>query len=128
MRQSRNRSFFSIVGVALLPILCIQGKGAEKLPEPGPAEQKEAEKEARGLFSPPGKDRAEVKLHAKKLLEAGKGSSFRPVLAFVLLKQARDLAAGAGDLETALEASRALGERYKTDYGHTVWLDPRVSR
>ncbi len=104
--------------LAILALLCIHwvvGAEGEKLPEPTAAEQKESEQEIHKLFAPPGKDPAEIGRYAKKLLEAGRGTASRPSQQFVLLRMARDLAAGAADVETALAAARALGDSYRVD-------------
>jgi NPCBM/NEW2 domain-containing protein len=114
-RSTMVRSCLESVLIHVACSLCLPATAGEKFPEPGPAEQKEAEKEVHRLFPPPGKDPTEVGRHAKKLLEAGKDFSYKPVQGFILLKEAKDFAVGVGDFGTALAAARAIGERYRID-------------
>ena len=88
-----------------------------KHPEPSAIEQKDAEKEVQKLFPLPAKDPAARKRHAMKLLVAavGKELSDRPSQQFIVLRQARDIAYGVGDLETTLRAVVALAQHFQGD-------------
>ena len=88
-----------------------------RLPVPDGAEQQEKEKLVRDTFKADyaRKTSAEQIALAKKLVEVGQATNDKPVERFVLFREARDLAAGAGDVSTALKAIEALAQGYDVD-------------
>jgi hypothetical protein len=90
--------------------------GVPKEPIPDPISQKEAEKEVRKVFKDDyeGSRRMREAL-AKTLLDRAAETRDRPAMAFILLRESRDVAAGAGDLKGVLEASEALAARFPVD-------------
>jgi hypothetical protein len=94
-----------------------QGGQESRLPAPDPAAQKQAEKSVREIFAEDysRKSPAERKLLAKKLLSVAAETKDDPPVRYVLLREARDLAAEAGDLETALSALGRLEEIFMID-------------
>jgi len=89
----------------------------ELLPPPAAAAVAEAEKQLKGLFKAEyqKKGTADRAALAQRLLKAGEETGGDPTLKFVALEEARDLAAGAGDLDTALKAIDALEECFTVD-------------
>jgi hypothetical protein len=77
----------------------------------------EAEKQIRDIFKDeyPRKSAADRRALARKLLKAGEESKEEAALQFVALRDARDLAASAGDLVTALAAIDRLRTRFAVD-------------
>jgi serine/threonine protein kinase len=77
----------------------------------------EAEKQVRDLFKAEyvRKGTADRVALAQKLLKAGEETKGEPALAYVALREARDLAAAAGDLDLALKAVGRLDERFQVD-------------
>jgi hypothetical protein len=86
-------------------------------PEPDAAAQKETLKQLKDLFKDDyaKKAPADQAALARKLLAKGLETNDDPTSKCVLLKEARDLAAGAGDAETALAAADELGRAFAVD-------------
>ena len=85
-----------------------------RLPIPEAAAQKSAEKLVRDVFKDDysRKDAASRRPLALKLLKQAGESADDPAARFVLLSEARDVAADAGDLRTALSAVQQLAKIY----------------
>lgn len=92
-------------------------RNAARRPEPAPAAREEAEKIIRELFKADYARRKpeELQALARKLLQQGRDTKDDPTARFVLLDEARDVAAQAGDVGTALEAADLLGSTYAVD-------------
>jgi len=93
------------------------GVQEKKLPVPDPAAQKAAEKLIRDVFNDDysKKSPADRLRLAKNLLEQGLKTNDDPAAGFVLFREARDVAAQAGDLETAMKAVEEMARRYEVD-------------
>ncbi len=110
---------FSVAGLLLVLGLFLPGarQAAEPAPVPPAEEQEQTRKLLRDLFRTDYANRTARGMNALavKLLqfskEEGKGSAMR----FVLLDEARDLAARAGEPALALEAVAALTRHYRVD-------------
>jgi len=104
--------FFAAVGIA--PGCLQEGR----LPIPGAAEQRRAEKIVRDVFRSEyaSKEPAARSALAEKLLKEAGGTQ-DPVIVFVLLREARDMAAEAGKLETALECVDRVAEKFDVKAG-----------
>lgn len=89
----------------------------EKEPIPDAAAQKEAEKLVRDVFREEyaKKSRADQETLAKKLLKEGIGTADDAPSRFVLLREARDIAAQIGDAELAIEAIDAMDHGFQID-------------
>lgn len=89
----------------------------QQAPVPDPEKQKESEKLVRELFKEEyaRKTAADRSALARKLLEQAQDSAGDPVSRFVLLREASDLAAQAGDVATSLKAIDQLGAAYAVD-------------
>jgi hypothetical protein len=99
--------------ILLLPRVAQQ----EKKAPPSPAAQKDAEKLVRGLFredynKPAPSDRLAL---ARKLIQQAIDTTDDPTARFVLLREARDVAAGAGDAELSFRAISILDVDFKID-------------
>lgn len=90
---------------------------AGKPPEPPEREQRLAENLIRDHFREEYSKQAPADrlALARKLLDQGRGTREADAERFVFLREARDLAAQAGDLRTALEALGAIAESYRVD-------------
>jgi hypothetical protein len=88
-----------------------------RIPEPSAAAQKEAEKTIRSLFKAEYAKQAPdaMKAFARKLLEQAEGTKEDVTARYVLLREARDIAAAAGDPETVLSAVDSLAAGYALD-------------
>jgi len=88
-----------------------------KQPVPDAAAQKEAEKSIREIYKAEfaKKAPADVAILAQKLYQQGRQEQNDAKARFVLLSEARDLAAQAGDLETCLAATDELGRGFEVD-------------
>jgi hypothetical protein len=92
-------------------------KPAARLPVPAAPALAEAEKQIRSLFKDDYAKRApadRVAL-ARRLLQAGEETKDDDALRYVALREARDLAAAAGDLDTAMAAIGRLGKGFDVD-------------
>ncbi|HEV3260675.1 MAG TPA: hypothetical protein VG013_27725, partial [Gemmataceae bacterium] len=89
----------------------------QRLPVPGAREQAKAEAEVKELFEDDYAKRkpADRVALAGKLLKQGASTKEKPAVSYVLLREAQDVAAEAGDAEGALEAIGLLGRRYAVD-------------
>jgi hypothetical protein len=83
-------------------------------PEPPAAEQKEKLKVVRDLFKTDyaKKAPADQQALARELLKRGTETRDDAVAAFVMLKEAREIAAATGDVETALKAADAVAAAF----------------
>ncbi len=99
-----------------LALLALQDPPPRR-PEPEAEKQKESLKILRDLFKDEYARRApaDQQALARKLLQQGLGTKDDDTARFVLLKEAADVAAGAGDLETAVRATDELGRAYEVD-------------
>jgi hypothetical protein len=90
---------------------------APSKPPPPDAAQKQAEALIRSLFKAEYAKRSASDLSAlaRKLLEQGAETKDDPAARFVLYREARDLAAQAGDIETALRAAENTIQAYDVD-------------
>ena len=88
-----------------------------RLPTPKTSDLKALEKEIREIYKEYYARRSpdDVRVLARKLLDEGKQPSGDPNARFLLLREARDLAAKVGDLETAFAASDELVGAYDLD-------------
>jgi hypothetical protein len=88
-----------------------------KRPAPDGPAIAEAERQIREIFKDeyPKKGAADRAALARRLLEAGGESRDADPLQFVALREARELAAGAGDLETAFEAIDRIDKYFRVD-------------
>jgi formylglycine-generating enzyme required for sulfatase activity len=86
----------------------------ERSPVPEPASQEKAEKLIKELFQDEyaKKASADKLALAAKLLDQAKDTKDDPVARFVLMREARDLAAEAGDAPRALKAVESIGKEY----------------
>jgi serine/threonine protein kinase len=84
---------------------------------PNATVQKDAEKQIRTLFKDDyaKKSPADVQALARKLLEQGTTINNDDAARYVMLRDARDFAAQAGDLDTAIRAVDALGQSFEVD-------------
>jgi hypothetical protein len=92
--------------------------GDGRLPEPTEAERSGALEQVRTMYSDDygqAVDAPAKLLLADKLLEAAVETSRDPTMRFVLLVEARDLGAAAGDAGTLSRAADALAEHYHVD-------------
>ena len=89
----------------------------QRLPIPGEQQQARAEAEIKELFKDEYTKRkpAGRLALAAKLLKQAAGTKDKPAEAYVLLHEAQELAAEAGDAEAALEAIALLDDRYLVD-------------
>jgi serine/threonine protein kinase len=86
-----------------------------RLPLPDLAAQKKAEKTVRELFPSGARTRLDRLALARRLTDAAKSSTSEdPAVRWVLLREARDVAAEAGDLELAFAAVAAAVELFDT--------------
>jgi hypothetical protein len=90
---------------------------ADRRPPPPAEEQKQAEKAIRDLFRDAYAKRQpdEVRDLARTLLQNGRDTKDDPASQFVLLREARDAAARAGDPKMAVEAVDVLTARFAVD-------------
>jgi hypothetical protein len=97
--------------------LALMGASQQGRPEPDQAAQKEAEGRVRGTFKAEYAKRgvAESRDLARRLLENGMRTQDDDALKFVLLREARDVAARACDAETALRAAEEAGRHFDVD-------------
>lgn len=105
----------ALLGVLLL---CVSLQDRPPLaPEPDASAQKDALKKIRDLFKDDYAKKAPADQQglARKLLQNGLESPEDPVSRYVLYKEARDLALGVGDLETALHAADETAKVYAID-------------
>jgi len=94
------------------------GDRAKKLPVPEAAKAKEALGLVREVFEEEyeaAKTNQQKAAFAKKLLQEGTAGEHDPISRYALLRVARDLAAIAGDAETAVKAIGQLDRRYRVD-------------
>jgi hypothetical protein len=94
--------------------LCQDG-APEKLPVPEPAAQKEQEALIRKIFKDEyaKKELTDKQSLAKKLLQQAAETKDSPPSRFVLLREARDLAADGGDAETSIAAIDQMAADFK---------------
>lgn len=102
--------------ITLCWVLLSVGQEPARRPVPDAAAQKEAEKLIREVFKDDfaKKAPADKVALATKLIEQGAGST-EDAAKFVLLREARDLAAGAGDPTVAFQALDALTKAFQVD-------------
>lgn len=98
-----------------------------RLPIPAPEAQKESEKLLREVFKDDYAKKTPLQQAAlaQKLLDQGRASKEDPVGRFVLYREARDLAAQAGDLDLAMSAVEAQASSFAVERGaakHAVLL------
>src|SRR5262245_60920295 len=88
-----------------------------RLPPPDAAAQKNAEKLVRDIFKDEynRKDAVSRRALAQKLIKQAGETADDPTSRFVLLSEARDLAADGGDVRTALAAAQQLAKTYAVD-------------
>jgi len=112
------------VGFVLLTslLLSLRGLSAQEAatkrePVPDPAKQKESEKAIRDLYRADyaKKAPADRQALAQTLLQLGEKSQGDPIGQFSLLKEAQEIAAQAGDAETALKAADLLIRGFEVD-------------
>src|SRR5688572_31975261 len=101
-----------ILAIASRVLLFIQ-----QSPVPDAEKQLESEKLVREVFKAEyaKKTAADRSALARKLLEQAQDSAGDPVSRYVLLREASDLAAQAGDVATSLKAIDLLGAAYAVD-------------
>ena len=103
----------------LVAVLIVAGaaQGQDKAPSPSPAEQADAEKLIKDTFKGEYSKRGQPDRQAlaKQLLAQGLQSKDDAKVQFVLFREARDLAAQAGDPETAIAAVSELSKRFSVD-------------
>lgn len=89
----------------------------QRLPVPDAKTQADAEKLIRDVFKEDyaRKAPADRLALAKKLLQQGMETRDDPAARFVLLREARDLASAAGDVETAIKAVDAISKGFEGD-------------
>jgi WD40 repeat protein len=118
-----QRRVFWLFGSWCLVALTAAGPGSggqpdKKMPPPAANEQKKAETLIRSLYKEDYRkaetDRAARSALARTLLKEGKDTP-EAALRFVALREARDLAARAGDLGTSFEAVDGLGQDFAID-------------
>lgn len=102
---------------ALLSLLTASAQDAKKAAPPDGDSIKQAEKLVKEVFQ---QDYAATAaqnrvLLARKLLQQGIDTKDDPAARFVLFREARDVAAAAGDVETALQAVRELAGAFDVD-------------
>ena len=123
-RRERARASASRTAALLLLLLHLgplerqavaQAPGERSLPPPGLV-QVEAEKRIKELFKGEYTSRsvAERRAFAAKLLGAAAGTD-EAAMAYVLLREARDIAAGSGEASAAVAAIDAMAERFAVD-------------
>jgi hypothetical protein len=97
--------------------VAVPAKPAVRVPVPAGPEAADAEKEIKSIFKDeyPKRAAADRAALARKLLQAGEETKDDAVLQFVTLREARDLAASAGDLDTALTAIDQMGKAFLVD-------------
>src|SRR4051794_40179404 len=102
---------------ALLGFILLLSRFQDKAPEPDVAAQKDTLKQIKDLFKDEyaKKNSADQSSLAQKLLQKGIETNDNLPSKFVFLKEARDVAAGAGDPETALRAATELGKAFTVD-------------
>jgi hypothetical protein len=109
---------------ALVCCLAILAVAAEKsaapaalLPPPDSAAQAKSEKTIREVYQKDytGKSIGERRALARKLLQAAKETRDDPAARYVLLREARDIAAGAGDAAIAARAIAQMTHLYSVD-------------
>ncbi len=95
----------------------IEGAQTKRGPEPAAGAQKRAEKLIRGLFKEDYSKRApaDQKALARKLLRQGIDTPDDPAARYVLLREAREIAARCGDMNTALAAIDESARHYEID-------------
>jgi serine/threonine protein kinase len=93
------------------------GPGVRRVSVPNSTVQKDAEKQVRTLFKEDyaKKAPADAQALARKLLDLGGTVSSDEGARFVMLRDARDLAAQAGDLETAMKAVDLLSQSFEIE-------------
>lgn len=97
--------------------LCAAVQGDERKPTPARAAQKAAEKLIREVFKEEYSKRApeEMVALAKALLKEGLEPTEDTTTRYVLLREAREIAAKAGDVKTAFRAIDEIGTLFKID-------------
>ncbi|MBI3854738.1 MAG: hypothetical protein HY293_03505 [Planctomycetes bacterium] len=93
-------------------LLALGPVAQDKAPEPDAAVQKEKLKVIKDLFKDDYAKKApqdQIAL-AKQLINRGRETASDPAGQYVMLREARDLAAGAGDVDTALKAVDEIGK------------------
>src|SRR5947207_14822007 len=102
---------------ALLGIVLLLSQFQDRATEPDAAAQKDTLKQIKDLFKDDYAKKGSVDQSslAQKLLQKGIETNDNLPSKFVFLKEARDIAAGAGDAETALRAATGLGEAFTVD-------------
>jgi len=98
---------------------CGAAWGDERLPAPEGSKVKEALGLVREVFAEEyaaAKTSPQKAALAKKILQEGATGEHDPTSRYALLRVARDLAAIAGDAETALKAAEQLDRRYRVDH------------
>jgi len=115
--MSASRSVRVCVLLAALSLVAASSPQDTRQPVPEPAAQAQLEKTVRDLFKDEyaRKSAQDVAALAKKLLQQGLQTSDDPVARYVLLREARDLAAQAGDIVTAMAAIDELGKAFVLD-------------
>jgi hypothetical protein len=100
----------------VLSILC--SLICQQSPVPDAEKQADAEKMIRDVFKAEyaAKGVLERAILARKLLEQGQESTDSPATRYVLLREARELAAQAGDLDTSVKAIDLLAAAYAVDF------------
>jgi hypothetical protein len=90
---------------------------SRRLPEPAAAVQQETAKRIRELYKEDFARRtpADLQALAQKLLKDGRATTDDPDARYVLLREAKDLAAQAGDTPAALAAADVLAKLYAVD-------------
>lgn len=106
-----------VVTLALTALAAEPLGPAERLACPDTAKQQEAAKQIRSLFETEyaAKDRDSRKALAEKLLQLGIETDDAPAAKYVLYREARDLAAEIGEVETALRAVDELESSFEID-------------
>lgn len=107
-----------VTTVLILTLLSVASRTQEsRNPAPDPAAQRQAEKSVREIFAEDysKKSPSDRKALAKKLLQVASETKDDPTIRYVLLGEARVLAAEAGDLETAFIALGRLEEGFLID-------------
>ena len=109
MKQRLSTSAVLLAGI--LSTWVVPAQDPARLPVPDAAARKTKEAKVRELFRDgyAAKDAPSRRGSAKKLLKSAERETSDKVLLYVLLQEAGDMAAKAGDPEIALEAAGRLG-------------------
>jgi len=101
----------------LLGLALLLSQFQDRAPEPDAAAQKDTLKQIKDLFKDDYAKKGSVDQAslAQKLLQKGIETNDNLTSKFLFLKEARDVAAGAGDADTALRAATELGKSFTVD-------------